>query len=100
MLARMVAEGKMTSEVRPGFKILGLTLTPGVLHLRLTVPRGTLAGYERELVDKLFFDGDDTDTDRVKGRYRSTGFNPAAVIEKPLRALLSSHGQLGLRRPC
>jgi Predicted membrane protein (DUF2207) len=95
VLARMVAEKKMASEVRPGMKLLGWQLTPGVLHLRLTMPRNALAGYERELVDKLFFGGDDTDTDRVKRHYRSTGFNPATVIEKPLRALLSSHGQLG-----
>lgn len=95
VLARMVAEKKMASEVRPGMKILGWQLTPGVLHLRLTAPRNSLPGYERELVDKLFFDGDDTDTDRVKKHYRSTGFNPATVIEKPLRALLAKHGQLG-----
>jgi uncharacterized membrane protein YgcG len=31
----------------------------------------------------------------VKRRYRSTGFNPASVIDKPLRALLASHGKLG-----
>lgn len=95
VLARMVAEKKMTSEVRPGMKILGWQVKPGVLHLRLTVPRNSLPGYERGLVDKLFFDGDDTDTDRVKKHYRSTGFNPATVIEKPLRALLAKHGQLG-----
>jgi uncharacterized membrane protein YgcG len=95
VLARMVAEKKMTSEVRPGMKLLGWQLTPGVLHLRLSVPRDTLAGYERELVDKLFFGGDETDTDSVKRHYRSTGFNPATTIEKPLRALLSSHGKLG-----
>jgi uncharacterized membrane protein YgcG len=95
VLARMVAEKKMTSEVRPGMKLLGLQLTPGVLHLRLSVPRGTLAGYERKLVDKLFFEGDETDTDSVKKHYRSTGFNPATTIESPLRALLSSHRGLG-----
>lgn len=95
VLARMVAEGTMTSEVSPGMKLLGFQLTPGVLHLRLNVPRETLAGYERELVDKLFFAGDETDTDSVKRHYRSTGFNPASVIEKPLRSLLSSHSQLG-----
>ncbi len=99
VLARMVAEGKMASEVRPGFKILGMTLTPGVLHLHLNVDRKLLAGYERTLVDKLFVDGDDTDTDRVKRHYRSTGFNPAGVIEPPLRALLAKHGQGGTVRP-
>jgi hypothetical protein len=99
VLARMVAEGKMTSEVRPGFKIFGLALTPGILHLHLAVDRNTLAGYERTLVAKLFFDGNDTDTDRVKKRYRGTGFNPASEIEAPLRALLASHGKGGAVLP-
>jgi uncharacterized membrane protein YgcG len=99
VLARMVAEGKMTSEVRPGRKLLGFSLSPDVLHLRLNVPRNTLAGYERELVDKLFLGGDETDTDSVKQYYRSTGFNPASLIEKPLRAAVSSHGQLGSQVP-
>ncbi|MES1244619.1 MAG: hypothetical protein ABUT39_23635 [Acidobacteriota bacterium] len=95
VLARLVSEGKMTSEVRPGFKIFGKSLTPGVLHLRLTMPRNGLPDYERALVDKLFFEGDETDTDRVKRRYKSTGFNPASVIEKPLRELLASHDKDG-----
>jgi uncharacterized membrane protein YgcG len=95
VLARLVAEGKMTSEVRPGRKLLGFSLSPDVLHLRLAVPRNTLVGYECELVDKLFLGGDETDTNSVKQHYRSTGFNPASLIEKPLRAVVSSHRGLG-----
>jgi hypothetical protein len=68
-LARMAQEKKLTTRAEGN-----------VLSMHLEVPRETLEGYERLLVDKLFFDGDDTSTERVKTHYKSTGFNPSAVI--------------------
>lgn len=99
VLARLVAEGKMTSEVRPGFKLFGFAIGSSVLHLRLKVERRELAGYERELVDKLFFDGDDTDTARIRAHYRSTGFSPVKTIEDGLKSRLKAHGDLDLKKP-
>jgi hypothetical protein len=68
-LARMAQEKKITTRAEGS-----------VLSMDLNVPRESLEGYERLLVDKLFFDGDHTDTERVKAHYRSTGFNPASII--------------------
>lgn len=100
LLARLVAEGKMTSEVRPGFTLFGMALGSSVLHLRLKVARDEFRGYERKLIDKLFFDGDDsTDTERVRQRYRSSGFNPAKTIEDGLRDRLAGHGEIGKMKP-
>ncbi|HWM91112.1 MAG TPA: hypothetical protein VN493_10120 [Thermoanaerobaculia bacterium] len=91
VLARMVAEGKLETWTSPGFTLLGISFTPGILHLRLKVERHTLYGYERQLVDKLFLHADETDTNRVRQHYKSTGFNPAGVISEDLEA------RLGLR---
>ena len=90
VLARMVQEKKMSSRVEQevipwlGWKIPGLY----TLHLRLLVPRSTLHGYERELVDVLFIDGDATSTKKVKKYYRRqrTVFNPVEKLRQPLRA--------------
>lgn len=99
VLARLVAEGKMTSEVRPGFTLLGFAIGPSVLHLRLTVERNRFTGYERELVDKLFFAGDETDTARIRAHYRSSGFSPVKTIEDGLRSRLKAHGDLDMKKP-
>ncbi len=88
VLARMVAEGKLESRVTPGFSLLGISFSPGVLHLRLLVERHDLAGYERELVDKLFLHADETDTKRIRKHYKSTGFDPSKVIAEDLEAKL------------
>jgi uncharacterized membrane protein YgcG len=89
VLARMVLEEKMKSRVEQevfpwlGFKIPGMY----TLHLSLLVPRSTLRGYERELVDGLFIDGDTTDTKKVKKYYRSNRetFDPVNKIREPLK---------------
>lgn len=88
VLARMVGEGKLESSVTPGFSLLGFSFSPGVLHLRLKAARSGLAGYERKLVDKLFFDGDETDTKSIRKRYRSTGFDPSKEISEELEKRL------------
>jgi uncharacterized membrane protein YgcG len=78
VLARMTQEGKLTTKAEDG-----------TLHMHLEVRREKLNGYERELIDKLFFAGDnDTDTDSIKAHYASSGFNPAKVIREPIELKL------------
>lgn len=91
VLARMVAEGKLESSVTPGFRLLGISFSKGVLHLKLLVERRELAGYERKLVDKLFLHSDETDTERIRKHYKSTGFDPSKEIAEDLE------GRLGQR---
>lgn len=78
VLARMTQEGKLTTRAD------GETL-----HLRLEVPRRTLSGYERLLIDKLFIDGGtETDTDAIRTHYASTGFDPAEQIREGIETKL------------
>lgn len=72
-LARMAQEKKLATRVEND-----------VLFLNLAVPRETLEGYERYLVDALFVDGDSTSTMHMKTHYKSTGFDPSAVIRPRL----------------
>ncbi len=94
VLARMEAEKKIRSEVK--------TLKAGrhskpVLHLALLVDRGTLEGYERKLVNGLFFKGDSTNTESLKAHYANRGFNPADAIsdsiDQKVKALANDYGQ-------
>ena len=88
VLARLVVEQKMKSYIEPvtipflGWKIPGQF----TLHLELLQPRQNFSGYERKLIDGLFVDGDTTDTRRIRKYYRkkSTSFQPAMIITKPL----------------
>ncbi len=79
VLARMTQEGKLGSRVETR---AGWLFKKHRLHLTLKVPRDTLPGHERALVDALFFDGDETNTDKVRAHYRPSGFNPADAIEE------------------
>lgn len=86
VLARLVAEGRMSSEVRPG----GLFKAP-VLALELLVDRSRFHGHERKLVDALFESHDRrTDTVRIRERYKKSGFDPASKIAKPLKDLVKN----------
>lgn len=97
VLARLVGEGKLASEVRPRRSIFGRD----VLHLTLKTDRNGLQDYERQLVDKLFFGSrTETDTETVRKHYAKTGFDPASVVRKELEQRLSGHAELkGSRRP-
>ncbi len=87
VLARLVAEGKLRSSVR---EVEGRFLKRRVLELELAVERDEFHGYERRLIDKLFFSGRDrTDTDAVKERYKSTGFSPVTTIRSGLMRRLA-----------
>lgn len=77
LLARLVAEGKLESEVEPKRRWWGSE----VLRLRLKAPRDRFDGYERSLIDKLFFDArTETDTEAVREHYSSQGFDPVGLI--------------------
>lgn len=83
VLARMVGERKLASEVKTRGKGI---FTQHVLHLRLLVDRDELRGYERALIDALFAHGaKSTNTDEVRARYKKTGFDPAAQIREALK---------------
>ncbi|HEX6314069.1 MAG TPA: DUF2207 domain-containing protein [Gemmatimonadaceae bacterium] len=84
VLARLCGEGKMRSDVRPGGRFKG-----PVLSLELLVDRNAFHDHERRLVDALFEAGErTTDTDRIRQRYKKTGFDPAARIRAPLEKLV------------
>jgi len=96
-LARLVADGKLASEVVPG---TGWVFRSDVLHLRLLVPRDALTGHDRALIDALFIGGADrTSTDDVRAHYRATGFDAAALIEPFLRARLDDASRTGRALP-
>ncbi|HSN86107.1 MAG TPA: hypothetical protein VL025_05080, partial [Thermoanaerobaculia bacterium] len=92
VLARLVGEGKLASEVRPqGI----LFFKKDVLHLTLVADRGAFTGYERQLIDKLFFGGrSETDTEAVRRHYRSSGFNPAGLIRPEIERALENRPEM------
>lgn len=79
ILARMSQAGQITSEVKTGG--WGIFKTQ-VLHLRLHVDADSLPPTDRALIRKLFFDGPTTDTNRIRERYKSRGFDPSEIISK------------------
>ncbi|MEW6440238.1 MAG: hypothetical protein AB1640_04810 [bacterium] len=95
VLARLVAEGKIESEIRRGGRFFGRD----ELHLRLLARRDGLLGHERKLIDALFFANDRTDTKSIRRHYSKTGFSPAEKIreslEKRVQGLLGPSGQGG-----
>ncbi|MDX1503716.1 MAG: hypothetical protein R3325_15260, partial [Thermoanaerobaculia bacterium] len=93
ILARWVAEGRVRSSVREGRR-------RPVMELELAAPRAAFDGYERALLDKLFFDGRTrTDTEAVKERYKSSGFSPVATITPGLHRRLREVPGFGEKLP-
>lgn len=79
ILARMTAEGKITSSAGPND-----------MTLKLQVPFETLRGYEADLVQALFLGKSETTTRAVREHYGASGFDPARVVEGNVtRALLA-----------
>lgn len=95
-LARLVQEKRLSSTVRRRGKSI---FASDVLELTLETPRGRFTGHERALVDALFIGGDVTDTERVRKHYKATGFDPAALLRKPLAILVDSTPGAGTNLP-
>lgn len=92
-LARLIGEKKLASDVKEE-KVWKFRRQ--VLHLRLLVPRSALSEHDRLLINSLFDShSDSTDTDRVRARYKSTGFDPAALIKPGVRQQLDATSELG-----
>ncbi len=88
VLARMVSEGKLKTEVYRTPRLLGKTEN---LRMELLVDRKSLTGYESALVRALFVSGDATDTDKIRNHYRSRGFDPASILKGPLKQRLERY---------
>jgi hypothetical protein len=76
LIARLVSEHKFASHMGSSKSSLQLTLK---------VDRSQFDGYERALVDGLFFGGrTSTSTEEIKKHYEKKGFDPAKLIQKGL----------------
>ncbi|MBL0173292.1 MAG: DUF2207 domain-containing protein [Gemmatimonadaceae bacterium] len=86
ILARMVQEKKLSSEVTRTKRLIGSST---VLHLKIVSDRSQFRDHERTLVDALFGANESTtDTQRVRERYRASGFDPARLIRSRLTRLV------------
>ncbi|MBI4523288.1 MAG: DUF2207 domain-containing protein [Deltaproteobacteria bacterium] len=85
VLARLVTEQKIRTHIE---KKGGWIFRKDVLHLDLLAERENLNRYETNLVNALFFNGSSTDTERIRKRYRSRGFDPASKIRSSLSSLV------------
>lgn len=71
LVARLTEQGTLSSHADGA----------DVLHLGLRADRESLSGYERALVDALFFGGrTETSTSDVRAHYEKRGFDPAMLI--------------------
>jgi hypothetical protein len=96
VLARMEAEGKLATRLdRRGAWVF----KRDVLELALRVRRETLEGYERDLVEGIFVEGDTIDADRLRRHYRKRGFDPSAKIRWPLLGRVRHLAPEGERPP-
>jgi uncharacterized membrane protein YgcG len=86
VLARLTAEGKLESEAS------GKEMT-----LRLKAPLSSFQGYEKELIEALFFGHTETSTSAIKRHYARTGFDPASKIRAGLLEKLAGHADFGDR---
>jgi hypothetical protein len=85
LIARMVSEGTLESDVaHTDSRTTSMTL-------RLKVDRSGFEGYERTLLEALFFDGrTQTSTEDVKAHYSDRGFDPVAAIREELQTRVRS----------
>lgn len=87
IVARLQAEGKLETRVgerpRHGAPELGMTLKR---------PLGEFEGYERALLDGLFFDASrrETSTSAIRAHYESQGFDPSALVRPGLEKAVES----------
>lgn len=84
LLARLVAEGRLTSTIEDEDG-------DPVLLLRRVAPLAEFPAHERDLLEALFFDGSSrTDTAAIRRHYEKKGFDPAAKIRGELTARLDA----------
>lgn len=81
VLARLTAEAKIETSA-----------SAKELTMRLKAPLGSFAGYDKELLEALFFSKrTETSTAEIKSHYERKGFDPAATIRPGLLDKLSAH---------
>jgi uncharacterized membrane protein YgcG len=81
VLARLTAENKLET-----------TASATELTMRLKAPLDSFTGYEKKLLEGLFFDKrTETSTSEVKSHYTGRGFDPSATIRPDLLQKLSAH---------
>ncbi|HET9794062.1 MAG TPA: DUF2207 domain-containing protein [Thermoanaerobaculia bacterium] len=85
VIARLVAEKKLKSETSH-------VLAKPTLRLTRVAPLSAFSGYERKLVDGLFFGEESVTPEDVRAHYKSSGFNPAQLITADLKARLAAKG--------
>ncbi len=83
-LARLTQEGKLKTDVT----VSGRIFKSENLHLELIADRASLTDYEAKLIDGLFGGARVTDTEAIRKRYKSSGFDPAAKIRAGVEARL------------
>jgi uncharacterized membrane protein YgcG len=92
VLARLTQQGKLSSRVVVGSG--AWIFRTQSLHMTLLCPRSELQGYERQLIDALFVDGDTTSSEKVARHYRNKGFDPVSLIapalEKSVQPLVNA----------
>lgn len=74
LLARWAAENRITAT----------PVSAQELQMTLNVPRETFEGYELELINKLFFKGNETSTTAIREYYKSSGFSPSDIVGRHL----------------
>lgn len=80
VLARLAGEGKIETQVDQ---------QSGEMNMWLKVPRDEFSERDRPLIDAMFVAGDHTSTAEIRRHYKSSGFNPSALISAPLMQELS-----------
>lgn len=93
LLARLVAEGKLSSRVE-------MEEDEPVLHLRREVPLEQFSPHEQQLLEGLLLaEEESTSTRAVQEHYKKSGFDPSGLIRRPLQAALTElPGSDGLAR--
>lgn len=86
VIARLVGEKKLKSETVPSAH------GKPVLRLTRLVELGQFKGYERKLVEGLFFGEESVTPDDVRAHYKSSGFKPAELIAADVKARLAAKG--------
>ena len=61
-----------------------------LLRMKLLVPITEIEGHRHALLKRLFFKGQETDTDAIMKHYEKTGFEPAALIRKGIEGELAT----------